>query len=142
MKKRIHWEEIRKLAIAHQLEEPSSSVDALLRFLRLWWCRTYNRPFKDPLLMSYTIDELCYEYLRLFFLKEENDPKKKMEQETAKADDDKWIQQMLSVTSKSLESSNIDQTTENKEENKQPDNLPNLQAVDLPEISAKFDPVD
>lgn len=27
-----------------------------------WWSRTYNRPLKDPLLQSYTFEELIYEY--------------------------------------------------------------------------------
>ena len=31
-------------------------------FLRSWWSKTYNRPLKDPLLDSYTIYELVYEY--------------------------------------------------------------------------------
>jgi hypothetical protein len=31
-------------------------------FLRSWWSRTYNRPLKDPLLDSYNLYELLYEY--------------------------------------------------------------------------------
>lgn len=31
-------------------------------FLQSWWSRTYNRPLKDPLLESYTIEELLYEF--------------------------------------------------------------------------------
>lgn len=31
-------------------------------FLRSWWSKTYNRPLKDPLLDSYTLYELLYEY--------------------------------------------------------------------------------
>jgi hypothetical protein len=31
-------------------------------FLRSWWSRTYNRPLKDPLLETYTLHELLYEY--------------------------------------------------------------------------------
>jgi len=27
-----------------------------------WWSRTYNRPLKDPILLSYTFEELLYEY--------------------------------------------------------------------------------
>jgi response regulator of citrate/malate metabolism len=27
-----------------------------------WWSRTYNRPLKDPILQSYTLEELYYEY--------------------------------------------------------------------------------
>jgi hypothetical protein len=30
--------------------------------LRSWWSKTYNRPLKDPLLDTYTIWELLYEY--------------------------------------------------------------------------------
>lgn len=31
-------------------------------FLKSWWSRTYNRPLKDPLLESYTLYELLYEF--------------------------------------------------------------------------------
>lgn len=31
-------------------------------FLQSWWSRTYNRPLKDPLLQSYTMEELLYEF--------------------------------------------------------------------------------
>ena len=31
-------------------------------FLQSWWSRTYNRPLKDPLLASYTLEELLYEF--------------------------------------------------------------------------------
>ena len=31
-------------------------------FLKSWWSRTYNRPLKDPLLESYTLEELLYEF--------------------------------------------------------------------------------
>jgi len=34
----------------------------LLLFLRSWWSRQYNRPLKDPLLDSYTLAELLYEF--------------------------------------------------------------------------------
>lgn len=27
-----------------------------------WWSKTYNRPLKDPILQSYTTEELLYEY--------------------------------------------------------------------------------
>jgi hypothetical protein len=30
--------------------------------LRSWWSKAYNRPLKDPLLESYTVYELLYEY--------------------------------------------------------------------------------
>lgn len=31
-------------------------------FLKSWWSTTYNRPLKDPLLESYTLEELLYEF--------------------------------------------------------------------------------
>ena len=31
-------------------------------FLKSWWSKTYNRPLKDPILQSYTLYELLYEY--------------------------------------------------------------------------------
>lgn len=34
----------------------------LTLFLKSWWSRTYNRPLKDPLLDTYTLEELLYEF--------------------------------------------------------------------------------
>lgn len=34
----------------------------MLLFLKSWWSRTYKRPLKDPLLESYTFEELLYEF--------------------------------------------------------------------------------
>ena len=31
-------------------------------FLKSWWSTLYNRPLKDPLLESYTFEELLYEF--------------------------------------------------------------------------------
>lgn len=132
MKNKFHWEEIKKLAIAHQLEEADSSPEALLRFLRFWWCRTYNRPFKDDLLMSYTADELTYEFLRYFYARPENDPKKKMEAENAAKDDEAWVAKMLEAAQKNKQTTSSAQGSETSEKDS---SLPNL-----PDISAKFDP--
>lgn len=30
--------------------------------MQSWWSRVYNRPLKDPLLLSYTLEELLYEF--------------------------------------------------------------------------------
>ena len=52
-----------------------------------WWSRTYNRPLKDPILQSYTLDELYYEYRD----KIERDiaSKEASEQETDKIEEEK-----------------------------------------------------
>ncbi len=39
-----------------------SDDSQLLLFLMSWWSKTYNRPLKDPLLLSYTVEELLYEF--------------------------------------------------------------------------------
>lgn len=31
-------------------------------FLKSWWSNIYNRPLKDPILESYTLEELLYEF--------------------------------------------------------------------------------
>jgi hypothetical protein len=36
--------------------------DQLKLFLQSWWSNTYNRPLKDPLLQTYTLEELLYEF--------------------------------------------------------------------------------
>lgn len=137
MKNRFHWEEIRKLAMAHQLEEPTSSTEALLRFLRWWWCSTYNKPLKDPLLMSYTADELTYEFLRHYYAKPENDPKKKIEAEQAAKDDEEWIAKMLQ---KNAAGASVQDDNQSESQEKLEEPRANAEMPALPEISAKFDP--
>jgi hypothetical protein len=44
------------------VREPLSDERSILLFLRSWWSKTYNRPLKDPILTSYTLQELLYEY--------------------------------------------------------------------------------
>ena len=34
----------------------------MMLFLQSWWSTTYNRPLKDPILLSYTLEELLYEF--------------------------------------------------------------------------------
>lgn len=38
------------------------TYDEFLFQLKRWWCNHYKRPYKDPLLDSYTFEELFYEY--------------------------------------------------------------------------------
>jgi hypothetical protein len=48
--------------IEKQVKEPLDNEESQLRFLTYWWCQKYNRPFKDPLLKEYTLEELYIEY--------------------------------------------------------------------------------
>lgn len=40
----------------------ADTEEGLLLFLKSWWSRHYTRPMKDPILESYTLHELLYEY--------------------------------------------------------------------------------
>lgn len=56
-------EHIKRLVESEYLEPKEYlTFDELLFKLRRWWCKHYNRPYKDPLLDSYTFEELFYEY--------------------------------------------------------------------------------
>lgn len=89
----MNWLEMERLAKAHHLEPRTHSEDTVRRFLESWWCFKYARPFKDPLLQEYTIDELIYEYMRHYFV--ENDPRIVIEAAKRKAADDEWIRKQL-----------------------------------------------
>ena len=54
-------ESIRAIAAFDARAELSSDYQLTL-FLKSWWSRTYNRPLKDPILQSYTLEELLYEF--------------------------------------------------------------------------------
>lgn len=59
--------------------EPLDNEAAQLRFLSFWWSKTYSRPFKDPLLKEYTLEELYYEYRE--HIEREKASKERTEQE-------------------------------------------------------------
>ena len=114
------------LAKARRLYESITTEDDLLRSLQMWWCVKYSRPFKDPLLASYTIDELAYEYLTYFFSEPENDPRKDKHKNKEKDEDDAWIRKQLE---------NMKAVTPVTTAPEQKQEIPELP----PEISTKFD---
>lgn len=59
----------------------------LLLFLQSWWSRTYNRPLKDPILLSYTLEELLYEFYDR--IEREKAYKESIERENDKIEDEK-----------------------------------------------------
>ena len=54
-------EAIQELAAKNARAELSDVVQLKL-FLKSWWSNLYNRPLKDPLLQTYTLEELLYEF--------------------------------------------------------------------------------
>lgn len=75
---------------ARAAENARAELDSekhLLLFLQSWWSRLYNRPLKDPLLQSYTLEELLYEfYDRIERQKAEEE---RLEQESVKIEESK-----------------------------------------------------
>ena len=59
----------------------------LTLYLQSWWSNLYNRPLKDPLLLSYTLEELLYEFYDR--IEREKARYEQTEQETDKIEDDR-----------------------------------------------------
>jgi hypothetical protein len=76
--------------------EPLNNEASQLRFLHSWWSRTYNRPLKDPLLQTYTLEELYYEYRdkieRELAAQERAEDEADKIEEAKQADVDAWIE--------------------------------------------------
>lgn len=122
----VNWVEIDRLAQAHHQIDPTSSEEALTRQLRLWWCIKYNKPFKDPLLETYTLDELAYEYLIWFYMSPDNDPVEKKRKEAQQKSDEDWAREQLTKAS------------QKKVDPPKPPDPPPQPIPDLPEISTSF----
>lgn len=125
----VHWVEIDRLAQAYHQIDPTSSEEALTRQLRLWWCIKYSRPFKDPLLDTYSLDELALEYLTWFYMNPENDPLEKKRNESQLEADAEWARQQL----QKIQTEKAKKIQES-EKISEPIPIP-----DLPEISTNFD---
>jgi hypothetical protein len=82
---------------SYQASHPNEDSDSMELSLKSWWSNTYNRPLKDPLLESYTLYELMYEYFDKIECK--NAVHKAVEQENDRIEDSKldetlsWIEQ-------------------------------------------------
>lgn len=89
----LRW--IEELARQERLTSPTASNRDLVRALKVWWCTKYNRPFKDPLLLSYTLEELFYEYMTHHFINPDNDPVKQKLSKELEQDDEEWVKTQL-----------------------------------------------
>ena len=78
-------------------EQSYNNLDSLELYLRSWWSKTYNRPLKDPVLESYTVYELIYEYFDK--IERKKAAERVVEQENDKIEDQKldetlsWIEE-------------------------------------------------
>lgn len=92
---RLSFDNLKAKVIDHIIRPVKTEAD-MLRFLRAWWCRTYSRPYKDPLLLEYTFEDLLVEYLDVHY---RNDPKA-LAKETPEGkeklkSDEKWAERMM-----------------------------------------------
>lgn len=55
---------IKKIALKNIEYEADSFENAVL-CLKRWWCRHYDRPFKDPVLETYSLEELLLEFFEI-----------------------------------------------------------------------------
>lgn len=90
-------EAIQKIARDNAFSDLNTERQLIL-FLKSWWSRTYNRPLKDPLLLSYTLEELLYEMFdRVERTKAYEEQLEqidvKMEEDKDRADED-WAEKM------------------------------------------------
>jgi hypothetical protein len=96
-----------KSIAAYNARAELDTEEQLLLYLQSWWSRLYNRPLKDPLLLSYSLEELLYEfYDRIERAKAEEE---RFEQESDKIEVEKeqkaldWAEQMEMQELKEME---------------------------------------
>lgn len=88
---------IKAIALVNVQTEPAN-LSELAIWLKRWWCRHYTRPYKDPILDTYTLEELLLEYYETLFL---DDPKAK-DQALAEVrtgiyedEDESWLKEVM-----------------------------------------------
>lgn len=84
------YDSIKKLAEKGLEGKEYLTYDELLFQLRRWWCQYYKRPYKDPLLDSYTIEELLFEYFDITKSREDTEQKVS---EQVEAQDRDWAEE-------------------------------------------------
>lgn len=83
-------DQIRSIAAANARSDLSDEKQLIL-FLQSWWSKTYNRPLKDPLLLSYTLEELLYEFYDKIERKKAEEERINSENDKIEADKEKEV---------------------------------------------------
>lgn len=74
--------------IARKDAEDEETRNGVSLFFINWWSEHYQKPFKDPTLMEYTLEELMYEY---YYKYEKQEFAKRRREEDDKIEEDrKW----------------------------------------------------
>lgn len=120
-------EAIRELAARNARAELNDEVQLKL-FLQSWWSKVYNRPLKDPLLQTYTLEELLYEFydkIERRTAEIERNEANEANQETAKekADHD-WAEKMEREELEQLKAeASTEEAARKQDPVKDPDNI-------------------
>ena len=110
---------IEDLVNAIHTHHSTSTYEDLLSFLRRWWCKYYKRPYKDPLLNEYTIEELYFEFLDLTYDDRNRDMNGTSTVPAPTDDDYKWAEEMEA----SEGNVDIGHAAESGDTNENPDNI-------------------
>ncbi len=84
--------------IIKQIQKPVASMADLEIFLVRWWGKQYNRPHKDPLLLSYTLEELLVEFLDVTYRANPEMAAEHLKSgkiNTEEALDEDWLKEMM-----------------------------------------------
>ena len=94
---------------------------------------------KDPLLLTYTLEELSYEWLRYIYLQPENDPKKQLEKEIDTDEEDEWIKAQMDKLKQNAASKEVTNPARTDVKASEPTETVEIPEIpDLPDISTKF----
>ena len=83
-------DQIKSIAAANARADLSDEKQLTL-FLQSWWSKTYNRPLKDPLLLSYSLEELLYEFYDKIERKKAEEERMNSENDKIEADKEKEV---------------------------------------------------
>ena len=132
-------EDFQKKVASDIQSEPGDSLESLERFLAKWWCRHYNRPYKEIDTMDYTLEELLYEFFDIQLRQDKKQLEKILgkedEEEVAKEDDEQWLKEMMGDAYRSKEA----QEKELEELRPELEDFSDKEEEELPEFSREFD---
>lgn len=89
-----------KSAVIAELNGDLATLDQLWTHMARWWCIHYKRPFRDPMVLDYTLEELVKEYLIVQFMENPDRLREEITKSGGKTkeeqEDDNWFRRMES----------------------------------------------
>jgi hypothetical protein len=88
----VNLEDIERI-VSQSVKSKPKNLEELQRFLIGWWCRHYNKPYKNKEVLDYTFEELLFEFYEINY-RQDPDKLKEAELETAAKEDIEFERQM------------------------------------------------